>query len=107
LTLKDLMTGDYPPPVPLVEGLLVEGGAAVWSALWGTGKTWLALELARCVAAGDSFLCHFPTKQGKVLFLDQEGTPGGHKDRLVKLERTDGTSAWTCPSGSSTSPGCT
>jgi RecA-family ATPase len=86
LTLKELAMGEYAPPVPLVEGLLVEGGGAVWSALWGTGKTWLALELARCVAAGGDFLGRFPTRPGKVLYLDQEGTPGGHKERLVKLE---------------------
>jgi len=87
LTYHDLMAGDFPPPGPLVENLMVAGGASVWSALWGTGKTWLALELARAVAAGTTFLCHFQTVQGKALYLDQEGVPGGHQERLRLLEQ--------------------
>lgn len=86
LTWQELHDGDFPPPRYLVHPLITEEGGALWVARWGTGKTWLGLEAGRCVAAGTPFLGHFPTIQGKVLYLDQEGTAAGIKDRLVKLE---------------------
>lgn len=86
LTYRDLLTGYFPAPAPIIDGFVEEGTVANWSGLWGAGKTWLALCAARAVASGTTFLCHFPTRQGKVLMIDQENTPGGIQARLKALE---------------------
>jgi len=35
-------------------------------------KTWILLEMARCVARGDKFLNKFQTNKGKVVYIDEE-----------------------------------
>lgn len=70
-----------------VEGILPAGGAGVLVAEGGTGKTWLALLLGLCVASGRDFLGQFPTKQGRVLVIDEESRDPLLKKRLQKLLR--------------------
>jgi len=87
LTYTELMDGHFPLPSPLIENFIEEGTVSLWSALWGTGKTWLELEAARAVASGTSFLCHFPTVQGDVLILDQENIAGKIQERFRAMDR--------------------
>src|SRR4051812_17166099 len=88
LSYSELLAGNYPPPEPIINGLIEKGTVANWSAVWGTGKTWMALCAARAVASGLPFLDHFPTRQGSVLMLDQENTPGGLQERMRNLNLT-------------------
>jgi len=59
-------------PEFLVYGLIPEKGITALSGHPGCGKSWILLHLAKCVAAGESFLDNFVTKQGSVLIVDEE-----------------------------------
>jgi len=64
---------DTPPEPPswLVEDLIHQGTIAILDGLGGSGKSYLALQLAIAIAAGDRFL-RFATHQGKVIYLNGE-----------------------------------
>lgn len=56
---------------PLVDGLLRRGESANIIAAAKVGKSWLALQLLMCIAAGRPFLGH-ATRRGRVLLVDDE-----------------------------------
>jgi hypothetical protein len=72
-TLAELQRREFPPEVWIVEQLLPPG-ACLLAAKPKARKSWLALHVAISVATGTPFLGRYPTKQGRVLFLDLEGT---------------------------------
>src|SRR3990172_3233781 len=61
-----------PPPKMLVEGLVARQGITAISGDPGVGKTFFAMEIARCVLTKRPLLNHFPVKQGSVLFVGQD-----------------------------------
>ena len=70
------------PPV-IVQGM-IPAGLTVLAGAPKRGKSWLALMLALCVAAGEPFL-GAETTQGDVLYMDLESRQYRVKDRLGKL----------------------
>ena len=62
-----LETPDY-----LIDGIIRRGGLLEIQAYGGSGKSWLAVNLALSVATGTPWLGRFPTKLGSVLSLDYE-----------------------------------
>lgn len=81
----EILALDLPPSRPLVAGLIEEGSGCILAGPGGTGKTWLSIDLARCVAAGLPWLGHFATNQTSVLIIDEEGNERGIQDRLRLL----------------------
>jgi len=59
------------PPAWIVEDLIHEKTVAVLDGLGGSGKSYLALQLAISIASGNRFL-RFATTQGKVIYLNGE-----------------------------------
>jgi len=73
MTLKQLK--EMPPIKWLVDGLMTRHGFSVMYGQPGCGKTFLALDLALCVASGRDF--HgMDTEQGNVLYIVGEGIGG-------------------------------
>lgn len=70
---------------PIVEGLLYKEEFLLCSATAKTGKTFLALELAKCVVTGQSFLGEFKTVKGKVLYFETELKPNKLRKRMIKM----------------------
>lgn len=59
----------------LIPGLrLPVGGSCLIAGPPGIGKSFLALHAAISVASGDDFLRHYPTKQGPVVYIDEESS---------------------------------
>src|SRR5262249_21799653 len=56
-----------------IKGLMSTVGHGLLSGQWGTGKTFLALELASSVMTGQPFVGHMIKRQCGVLFLAAEG----------------------------------
>jgi len=56
----------------------------------GVGKTWLTLGLALDVALGQDWLGQFPTRQGKVLIVDEENADLLLRVRLAALLKARG-----------------
>lgn len=75
------------PPIDwLVEGLLARKSVAVFAGEPGSKKTYAALDLAVCLACGVDWL-NFPTRQGGVLFVDEESGAARFDRRLGDVIR--------------------
>lgn len=81
-TLADLYAADFPPPRFVVPDLL-PAGLTILAGRPKLGKSWLALQVAAAVGAGQSVLDQ-RTDAGSVLYLALEDTPGRLKDRALK-----------------------
>lgn len=61
-----------PPPPMLIDGLIVRQGITGISADPGRGKTFLALEMMRCILMGLPLFDRFKTRHGSILFIGQD-----------------------------------
>lgn len=76
---------DPVPPVKWVVGNMVVGGeVTLLVADGGAGKSYFALAMSLAVASGDHFL-DCPVKQGRVIYVDEEGSPDLALQRLHAL----------------------
>jgi hypothetical protein len=73
LSLRDLLL--VPPKEWLVEGMLQQGDLAVLYGPSGDGKTFVALDMALCVASGLPWHRH-AVRSGSVVYLAAEGAQG-------------------------------
>ena len=77
------------PPVEwVVENILVQGEATLLAAPGGAGKSYFALALSLAVTSGDWFL-DGRTKQGRVMYVDEEGSPALALQRIAQFAATD------------------
>src|SRR3989344_7551228 len=80
----------------LVKSLIPEGGITMLSGNPGCGKSWLMLEIAKCVGCGDPLFTgenitpesinRFKTKEAKVLYIDEESHLSEIKRRWKMLK---------------------
>jgi hypothetical protein len=61
------------PPQWVIEDHLICGGLGFLLAESGTGKTFVAIDMACCVAHGEPFLGKFAVEPGAVVYVGQEG----------------------------------
>lgn len=74
---------------PLVKGLLDKGAMSTWYGPPKTGKTFVLLWLAACVASGTPFAGH-KARRGAVVYIAMEGTGGILKRlRAIQLKHPD------------------
>lgn len=95
----DILRRDIPPQRWIIDGLLPEGLTLLCGAP-KAGKSWLALDLALHVAAGQPFWGH-PTKGGKVLYFALEDGLRRLKSRMELLligheREMDPVNLWPC-----------
>jgi hypothetical protein len=90
VTAEDLNTKTYKRPPFIVSGFLC-AGLTILAAPPKTGKSFLALDLACCIAEGKPFW-GFETTKGDVLYCDLEGTEWRTQERLPSVGRA------ACPS---------
>ena len=77
-----LMTPMNKPPF-LVDDM-IPSGVSIIAGDEKTGKSWMMLHLALCIAKGEDFLGH-PVRQGNVIYLSLEDTYSRLQDRLFRL----------------------
>jgi hypothetical protein len=83
----------------LIHDVLPAGAVVLLSGREGSMKSWLALTMARAVAAGERWLGK-PTKQGAVLYLDGEMCPAVLRDRLQGIGPVEELHVWNWADGS-------
>lgn len=81
---------ELPAPTPLIENVLDCGTTAMLYANWGSGKSFVALDWAACVATGKRWQGRY-TEQKRVLYVIAEGAYGFSK-RIQAWE-----AAWKTP----------
>ena len=85
VSADDLNSKEYTRPPFIVDGFLC-AGLTLLAAPPKTGKSFLSLDLACCVAEGKPFWS-FATVQGDVLYCDLEGTQWRTQERLPAVGR--------------------
>ena len=85
VSADDLNSKEYTRPPFIVDGFLC-AGLTLLAAPPKTGKSFLALDLACCIAEGVPFW-GFDTVQGNVLYCDLEGTEWRTQERLPAIGR--------------------
>jgi RecA-family ATPase len=84
IALDVLLDRGRPEPCWIIPGIVPQG-VTLLAGRPGTGKSWLALELALAVADGRDALGKFPTIGGESLFVGLEDTQQRMYDRACKL----------------------
>ncbi len=95
---KDFDALQFPENPWRIDKLIPEYGITLLAAPSGGKKSWVALEMSRCIASGLPFLDTFNTKQGNVLYIEQE-TPQAEiqrRGRQLCLNKLD--CMWTVSS---------
>ena len=80
---QELLVTPVNKPQFLVENL-IPSGVSIIAGDEKTGKSWMMLHLALCVAQGKDFLGH-PVRQGNVFYFSLEDSMGRLQDRLFRL----------------------
>ena len=94
VTAEDLNSKMYAKPPFIVSGFLC-AGLTILAAPPKTGKSFLALDLACCIAEGQPFW-GFETTKGNVLYCDLEGTEWRTQERFPVVGRANKAD---CPAG--------
>ena len=90
-SLDELLAYSFPEQKWLVNGLVPIATVNMISSEPYIGKTWITLELSRCIATGEKFLGEFPTIQGAVLMVNLEDSAMYTQERLKMLGVIDET----------------
>ena len=85
ITQRSLLAKELEPPAFLVKDLIATPGLVVLAAKKKSGKSWMTLQLAQCVASGAPFLGK-EAKQGNVVYLALED---GERRLQYRLEKQD------------------
>lgn len=91
VTLAQLQHAEFPPEIWIAEGIL-PAGACLLAAKPKARKSWLALAVGLAVAMGGRVFGKMATAQGRVLYLDLEGTQRRIKKRtraMLGVQRVD------------------
>lgn len=85
LVLTRSHLADLPTPEPLIEDTLDRRTVALLAGSFGTGKSFLALDWAACIATGRMWHRRAIADPGRVLYIASEGAYGFH-DRVTAWE---------------------
>jgi len=82
----DFLAAELPTPLWIVDKLAPGGGLTFLFGRAGTGKSFIAFELARCVATRQHFLGEFLTVSGPAIYFNLEMSSSQFQHRLRMLE---------------------
>jgi hypothetical protein len=89
ISAKQLAVLDIPPREMLIAPLIATNSVNMIFAYRGTGKTWVALAMAKAVALGEDFLAYHVPKARHVLFIDGEMPLADLKERVKDIGADD------------------
>lgn len=89
-SLDALLERSFSPTRWIVEGLLPSEGLTIMSAMPGSFKTWIMLEIALCVAQGRKLFGQYQTRASGVLIVDEESGTRMLNERFKQLNAPKG-----------------
>jgi hypothetical protein len=96
MSKREFMSYIRPQPQWLVEHILMDGAYGLCAGQAKSYKTWLLLDLAESVTTGKAFLGQDRFRvhrQGRVLYLHEEGSVAAIQDRLHRIDVAKGVAA--------------
>ncbi len=94
-SLSELLEVKFPPQNWLVDKIIPDSGLVLMSAAPASFKTWLALEIALCVAENRPLFEKLPVSVCNVLIADEESGDRMLQDRFKKLGAKLDANPWT------------
>lgn len=85
VTVEEILNHKFDPQPWLIEGLIPQQSITAITGAPGAFKTWLTLEIAKCVSRGEDFVGKFKSTKGKVLIVDKENHMQHIQPRLQML----------------------
>jgi len=89
ISAKQLAVLEIPPREMIIDPLVATNSVNMMYAHRGTGKTWVALSMAKAVALGDDFLAYRVPVARSVLFIDGEMPLADLKERVKAIGADD------------------
>ena len=86
LNAGEFMKQDFGSTEYIIDNLVGMGQIAVIGGDTGTGKTWIALESAYCIASGVPLFGHFKVKQSQALLIQFENENDDIRKRLELMK---------------------
>ena len=83
--VNNFLRMELPETEFLVEKLIPAGSISLLLGNPSCGKSWILLELAKCVGSNQSLFGKFETKEAKVLYIDEESSKTEIQRRLKML----------------------
>lgn len=95
--IRDFLKRNYPRPTYLVDGLIANIGLNIIAGSPNVGKSWLTLDIAKCVSRGESLFGKLETKKQNVLIIELDDHLSVLQDRmkLIGLTNEDNITVWT------------
>lgn len=84
-TVNDILKKEFPANKWLIQNLVPLSAITILSGHPGCFKSTIAMEMAKSVGMGKSFLDHFETHQGKTLYVEEDNGIMVVQDRLQKM----------------------
>ncbi len=72
MSVEEILKHDFGPELWTVDKLIPQDSITAITGAPASFKTWLTLDIARCVSKGLDFLGEYKASQGKVLIIDKE-----------------------------------
>jgi KaiC/GvpD/RAD55 family RecA-like ATPase len=85
ITAEELLRLDFGPELWTINELIPQHSITAITGAPESFKTWLTLEIAKCVANGSDFLGKFATQKGNILIVDKENHIRHIQERLKLL----------------------
>ncbi|MCQ2002868.1 AAA family ATPase [Rhizobium sp. NRK18] len=89
ISAKKLAVLDIPPREMIVDPLIATNSVNMMFAERGTGKTWVALAMAKAVATGEDFLAYHVPEPRPVLLIDGEMPLADLTERIQAMRADD------------------
>ncbi len=89
ISVENILKTDFGPELWTVDQLIPQKSITAITGVPGSFKTWLTLDIARCISRGIDFLDQFKTNKGKVLVIDKENHLQHIQKRLKMLNVRD------------------
>lgn len=86
ITVAEIMKLDFGPELWTVKELIPQYSITAITGAPESFKTWLTLEIAKCISKGTDLLGTFSTNRGNVLIVDKENHRRHIKERLSLLK---------------------
>jgi len=89
LTVADILSTYVEESQFIIQNFLMKRAITVLSGDPGIGKTWLCLEICRCINEDQKLFNIFDTRQARITYFDQENPRTVLKNRLILLNATN------------------
>jgi len=89
ITWSEFSSKKFPEDRWYIEDLVPKYGSTILAAVSGERKSWVALQMTKCLISGEDFAGQFKVRAGNVLYIDSEMSESELQRRCRQLQIAD------------------